>query len=1816
MILDSRYEVLEKIGSGSWATVYKVKDIRTDKIYSLKHFIKLDAKELYEKFRPEDMHHITKIRHPNLINVSHFGNANGYIYYISEFYKGFKLDKFRFRKTNMQTIYDMVVEICYALDVLHQQGIIHQDLKPGNILYRIEKGNPEIKVLDYGFIKVDNEQRAQTISGTLSYIAPEVFLGKKPLPQSDFYSLGVTLYYITTRTLPFSSAQITSLQSGDPQNFIPKFPSELNPDIPKHLENFILKLIEKNVDDRFKDVASIISYINNNQPKNYPFSLRKTLVTSIKHSSYLVRENYSHKLLKFVPEIKNGNGRLITLVGGKGLGKSQLLSLFKYHLLTGEFFIFDYTLSSKNKDPFFALIKEYYTSYHSNKNLEDDLNQFKVSEYFKEYLSSEVTPETIKESNNDLKKDFAAARRFILHLCNEQPIVFIVKMKQFRNEDTMAFLNYIYDDITKNPIMIILSVENTLPIKKLEHYVHMQVENFNKDEVKAYVKRLLKVEPPENFIEQLFQRTNGNPRFIRDTLIDLTEKRIIWNENNFNFDYSLENYKLTDFLLRCIFRRMKNVSNENLERLKKLSVILVPLSKRLIQYILEMNDQDTFFFINDNINNEILVKKGDYYYFTYRELQEKFRQKCRYKVLKKISDQVIKYFQNRKVDDIESCVGLIENARIVADYKALRKYSLKLVQLYSESFEQEKAFSKICEIIKLDFSSKINVSQKDLLNDLYTLRKQAELTGSVETALELIKSIPNFPDIFEKFYIQGMFYNTLGKYNLAKENLEMALRKSITGIQFVRTKIAQIWTFVKLKETKHAGKVVAELENQDLTKKLEMRFINRKSIYLDSIGQTNEAIEALETYLSKVEAKNETEFLIRLASLHNNLAYLYNKQRFYEDARKHFDTSKNLWERVNYRRYLPTIYNNIGDLALRHGDTNTAFDYFKKALTVGEKTEFTAGKSLAWVNFGEAYIKLGKFEQAEKSLLKAKELIKKSEDKEFLPSVVNNLALAKSKIRNFGVYYEFIEKYSPETLKKVDKINPLTKTYLYYLVNIGQYDKVFRILNNNIATIKNQQQEEFYYQMLGLIYLQKRNYHAALENIKTSLEFTKNLENVYAQTINYIRLTECYLGLNQPEVALENYKLGLRFAKKYNFSYWQLYLEILNIKIKLQKKQLTFRKIIRKLHEIIFSCKKAQLFLLEITCYEILFQLYQVIKQNELSKEYFQKYKEKVVLAAEAIPENDRETYFKKKMIFTDDFKNVKTITIKNRSRLTNKEWEDIYGLLRLKESSRIKFFIKDTFNKLFSPYKYAIIMKEELKDKKEPFIIENYRTKDVYSEFYLKRINKSLNKKKMVEGTKDSHNILFIPLNIKSIIAGVLVVEDSGEMKYTRYEKYIFNTLKLHLASLLLKIKEFSEINNNINLMNKFVDFSKRITNINQISRLIDEFTIFMVDFTNSRRGFFVTKGEEGQFIYKSGVDNEGNPIKDYKYISKTVLAKVLSTKSLVLTNNAKEDSLFESSMSIHEYNLHSICCAPIFVNNKIFGLIYLDNYNNKKQEIFINRQFLDMVFTQFSNVIRMAETYNEIINKNAELNQLPQLQQKFISIAAHELNTPITKIQSQFQKLRKLTYEEENNKKKKDAVNILGKEIHQLHFTVKDITNFAKYSVMNSLYKEKTDIKGVLENIMNEAKILVRERDLDINLNIGEDIPEINVNWEAFYIMIYNLVLNAVRFTPDHGEIEIGVRLSIYANEEVNNSESVVIYVKDNGIGMAKNELNKIFKPFYESKDILSHQSGITGFNQSGLGLGLTLCQIIVELHDGKIWINSEINKGTQVFVSLPIE
>lgn len=1819
MIIDSRYKVLEQLGTGAWANVYRVVDIRTGQIYSLKLFQNIDAHTLYEKFTAEEMHQITKFKHPNLLQVVSFGNMDKHIYYLAEYYPGKTLRNIKYKSSRLELLYDIIVQIVYALDTLHSQDIIHKDIKPENVLYRVIENKVEVKVLDYGFTKVDREKNQQKVSGTLPFIAPEIYLGKGACKQSDFYSLGVTLYYLITGTFPFSIEQISALMTGDQQNFFPKFPRETNSDVPITFEMFILKLLQKNPEDRFPDCQSIVEYINRIQPKKYPYSHRQSIINLFQFGYYLVRQDYAHKLVDYVPNIVQSNGKVIALIGGDGVGKDDLLTLFKYHLMTNEYYVFDYTCSAKNQDPFFALIKEF--SFSSLNNIRKETFLKNISEKFKKYLEeSEEESGKLSINADSAITDFEMSRGFINQLSEDKPLIFVIRAGQYLTEETINFVNFISEDINHRPIFIVISVNDPSKLQGLIHSVQLHVTPLSLEEATKFLNNLLKMAIPDDFAYFIWRRSCGNPRFIMEILVDLIRKKMLWRNDELNFNINFDLYSLPEDLVHSIYNRMSHLLPNTYKNLQKLSSVYTPLKKELISRLLNLSQKSLFSLLNDAVNNEILIKFEDRYEFSFMEAKHRFFSEISDSVKHEVSKKVIDFYLGADIQDIPTAEGLIKNCQICEDYDTLRTFKLMLYNLYSMKFEQYKAWQIIIEVIELDFSGKIEIPEYELRKDILLLVDKADLTGLVQKSLEILLKLENLPDFFETHFAFGSFYMRMEQFSKAEECYKKAYSLAITGRQQARTLIDLLWISSIKGHKEEMEHYISQLESYQLSTELEIAFNDRKGLYLSRFVSNEDAISFLEEVVHNAPQTADVQTTIRLGSLYNNLAIQYSQNKLYDEALKLFQQTKILWERIHLQRALGTIYNNIGDLSLKQGDTKTALEYFTLAREASEKIDNKRGLILAMLNFGEVYIKLGYFLEAEKYLKEAKIQSEALENKLFYDGIINNLAVAKGKLNNFDYYLSFIRDNVPSVFNfDVKTITPLVKSYIYYLFEVGQIEKIHNLLLNNPEYSKTHD-EEFYYQVLGLASILKSDYNSAVQNFKTALDYALQIKSNYSATILNLRLAQGFLFLNKMEEANDCLKKAEYLVEKYNLKYWQTVINLFKIQFGLMNGNIPLRSLLRDSLRALKIAQENRYFILELDCLALISQIYYGLSAIKHASMYFTQYHMKVKEVSRNIPPEDQKSFITLRKAFVNSIKDFNYFSIVPRFTSKTDVWqEQLYALLKLDDMERVRYFLDKMIQTVFSPNRMCILISKQIcnvdsfleKANNRVFLSFNMDGETINISRDI--IREALNEKKIIQKSIDKLHILVAPLWLRSNHFGCLILSDEGDLAFMSSELRILKSFCLHLSTLLIRIREFEEIHKKMSKMQELVDITRSFLRIHDLAKLEIEIVKYSLFICNASRGFLIKKDIAGNYLCQIALDSDMQIITSYPNLSKTALSEVQTTRHSLYTFNALDDPLFKNAFSVHDYHIHSLYCAPIIIDNEIYGLLYLDNFEANDKSLFVEHDVMNMFLMQISLALRNALGYNALMKKNWELHTLDSMKDEFIKIVSHELNTPLITLQGYVNKLKKNVdpLDFENT----DLLSKVEKSTRKLISTIQDIITLNRYNATTELKTEPIDLYEILTNIFQEAEIIGKPRRMKFKLELEENLPKAEIEWQAFHLMIYNLVLNSIRFTSDFGMIVIGARRATFQQEKVDGKDSVIVYVQDNGIGIPEHEQQNIFKKFYELGDVMSHRSGTIEYRSGGLGIGLATSKRISELLNGKIWIRSKENEGTTVFVSLPV-
>ncbi len=352
--------------------------------------------------------------------------------------------------------------------------------------------------------------------------------------------------------------------------------------------------------------------------------------------------------------------------------------------------------------------------------------------------------------------------------------------------------------------------------------------------------------------------------------------------------------------------------------------------------------------------------------------------------------------------------------------------------------------------------------------------------------------------------------------------------------------------------------------------------------------------------------------------------------------------------------------------------------------------------------------------------------------------------------------------------------------------------------------------------------------------------------------------------------------------------------------------------------------------------------------------------------------------------------------------------------------------------------------------------------------------------------------------------------------------------------------------------------------------------------------------------------------------------LRAILSYKSLlsdppfdIKIGNLKIEKNIKHNIKEYDFSVlrYDNMFAPIMHNDEFYGFT----------EIYREKQFTTEDATCFQTLVQQvtiplqsAAFTQELKTTNRKLQKLERLKSEFISIVSHELRTPLTAIKNAMDiilsgKAGEMTENIERfvSMGKRNAVRLSG--------IINDLLDISKIEAGKMDFKfELTHIEPVIEYVKNNLTEVAKEKELTLKYTPSEESVEIYADSNRLEQVLTNLVSNAIKFTPSAGTIEISSRV-INARElqydhcfeeDIKKLQGnyLQVCVEDQGIGIERKDLNHVFDKFAQIENSLSRQVG-------GSGLGLPIARQLMESHNGAIWCDSEINKGSRFYFVIPV-
>lgn len=259
MYLSDRYEIIDKVGSGGMADVYKARDHKLNRFVAIK-ILKTEYnndKTFVQKFRGEAQS-AAGLSHPNIVNIYDVGEDEGMHYIIMELIEGITLKRFIERKGKLEIreAIGIGIQIAQGMEVAHANHIIHRDIKPQNIIISREG---KVKVTDFGIAKATSSNTiTSNAMGSVHYFSPEQARGGYCDEKSDIYSLGVTMYEMISGHVPFEGDNAVSVALLHIQNEA-KSLRELDPSVPVSVDKIVQKCMQKKPERRYLTVSELIA---------------------------------------------------------------------------------------------------------------------------------------------------------------------------------------------------------------------------------------------------------------------------------------------------------------------------------------------------------------------------------------------------------------------------------------------------------------------------------------------------------------------------------------------------------------------------------------------------------------------------------------------------------------------------------------------------------------------------------------------------------------------------------------------------------------------------------------------------------------------------------------------------------------------------------------------------------------------------------------------------------------------------------------------------------------------------------------------------------------------------------------------------------------------------------------------------------------------------------------------------------------------------------------------------------------------------------------------------------------------------------------------------------------------------------------------------------------------------------------------------------------------------------------------------------------------------------------------------------------------
>jgi signal transduction histidine kinase len=411
----------------------------------------------------------------------------------------------------------------------------------------------------------------------------------------------------------------------------------------------------------------------------------------------------------------------------------------------------------------------------------------------------------------------------------------------------------------------------------------------------------------------------------------------------------------------------------------------------------------------------------------------------------------------------------------------------------------------------------------------------------------------------------------------------------------------------------------------------------------------------------------------------------------------------------------------------------------------------------------------------------------------------------------------------------------------------------------------------------------------------------------------------------------------------------------------------------------------------------------------------------------------------------------------------------------------------------------------------------------------------------------------------------------------------------------------EQSEVKSRSKTLNRMVEISLLLNSSLSIDAILTQLMDATVEIVHCESASVILMDENTQqlhFVAMPTTDAESSqklkriPIPLEKSIAGAI---ILENKAVVTNDTSQDPRHYSQTDSALGFKTRSLLGVPMRIKDRVIGALEAVNkiggeWGEKDQHD------LEVLASQAAIALENAQLIRKLRNANEELSQLDKLKTDFIAIASHELRTPLGVIMGYASFLKA----EAQGELSDHATAVLNSALRMRNL-IEDMTNLRFLKLKDiELAVEEVPADDIAQLAGSDVVSMAETRGHSLRV-LPSDSENLLVNGDRAKLLmaLTNILNNAIKFTPERGTIKIRC---------VERPNEVWIQVKDNGVGIPQEDLTRIFEPFYQVEDHMTRRHG-------GMGLGLAIAKAVIEVHHGRIWVESPgTNQGSVFTISLP--